>query len=143
MGLSAKNLIGAWSFVDWTITTHGRATKPFQPNPSGYIVYAENGIMSAVISAGARAVFSSDDIRKQPDSAKATAFDTYFHYAGRWHVNGDTVVHSVTMALNPNMIGTQQIRHVNLSGNTLILSADETLEAGKGTRRHELVWKRV
>jgi hypothetical protein len=143
MGISAASLVGAWSFVDWTITTNGRTTKPFQPSPSGYIVYAENGIMSAVISAGNRAPFPSDDIRKRPDTEKAAAFDSYFHYAGNWHVEGDTVIHTVTAALNPNMIGTQQIRDVKLSGDTLVLSANELLEGGKGTRRHELTWRRV
>ncbi|MBL8629932.1 MAG: lipocalin-like domain-containing protein, partial [Rhodospirillaceae bacterium] len=101
------------------------------------------GIMSAVISAGKRVRFPSDDIRKRPNAEKAAAFDSYFHYVGPWRVDGDTVVHTVTTALNPNMIGTEQVRHVQFKDGHLILSADETLEANKGTRRHELTWKRA
>ncbi|MBL8642461.1 MAG: lipocalin-like domain-containing protein [Rhodospirillaceae bacterium] len=147
MALTKAHLVGAWTFVDWSITTNpgttsARASRPFQPAPSGYIVYAADGIMSAVIQAGGRAKFPSADIRKRPDAEKANAFDGYFHYAGTWHVDGQNVVHTVTTALNPNMIGTQQVRHVHLNGDTLTLSAEEALEGGKGTRRHELIWQR-
>jgi len=95
-----------------------------------------------VIQAGGRAPFPSENIRKRPDHEKATAFDGYFHYAGTWHVAGQTVVHNVMMALNPNMIGTVQVRHVNLNGDSLTLSADEPLEGFAGVRRHVLNWQR-
>jgi hypothetical protein len=147
MALKASDLVGTWSFIDWVITTHApasapRESRPFQPKPSGYIIYSADAVMSAVIQGGARARFPSDDVRKQPDAARARAFDSYFHYAGTWHVDGETVVHTVTAALNPNMIGTKQVRHVAFEDDRLILSAEETLEAGKGSRRHVLTWRR-
>jgi hypothetical protein len=143
LSFSAKDLVGAWSFVDWAITgPDGAVSRPFQPTPSGYIIYSADGVMSAVIQAGGRARFPSDNIRKRPAEEKAAAFDSYFHYAGTWFVRGDDVVHNVTMAMNPNMIGTQQVRHVALSGDDLTLSATEPLENNAGARHHTLKWRR-
>lgn len=143
MTLSASDLVGGWTFVTWVITgPDGRESRPFQPNPTGYIVYTADGVMSAAIQADQRPRFNSADIRKQPADEKARAFDTYFHYAGTWYVRGQTVVHTVTSALNPNMIGTEQVRHVAFDGDLLTLSAEEPLEGGRGVRRHALTWRR-
>lgn len=143
VSLSAKDLIGAWTFADWTITSaYGDIRRPFLPGPSGYIIYSADGVMSAVIQAGQRPRFPSDDIRKRPAQEKAQAFDGYFHYAGTWTIRADTVVHHVTSALNPNMIGSEQVRKVTLTGDDLILSADEPLEGGRGMRHHALTWRR-
>ena len=141
MQLSREHLIGTWRFDEWTIERDGRVTRPMQPDPDGMIIYTPNGVMSAAMYAGGRASFPSADIKKQPDSAKAAAFDSYFHYAGTWRIVGETVVHQVTSALNPNMAGTEQVRHVDLDGDRLTLSVTETLEGG-GSRHHRLVWRR-
>lgn len=144
MSLSATDLIGCWTLIEWVITgPGGRETRPFQPTPSGYIIYSADGVMSATIHAGGRAPFPSADIRKQPASAKAQAFDTYFHYAGPWTITGDCVVHEVTSSLNPNMVGTRQVRQVALAGDELTLSADEPLEGNRGVRHHALRWRRT
>ncbi len=142
MTLKAEQLLGAWRFVAWTITRGDQVTRPFQPDPDGMIIYTPDGIMSAAIYAGGRKPFASADIRKQPDAAKAAAFDSYFHYAGTWHVEGATVVHRVTAALNPNLIGTEQVRNVDFHDDVLTLSVDEPLEGG-GSRLHRLSWRRV
>ena len=39
------------------------------------------------------------------------------------------------------MVGTEQVRHVDLDGDRLTLSVTETLEGG-GSRHHRLVWRR-
>ncbi|MDX2142077.1 MAG: lipocalin-like domain-containing protein [Rhodospirillaceae bacterium] len=143
MTLTSSDLIGAWTFVDWVITSpHGRVSRPFQPNPTGALIYSADGLMSAVIQAGHRPRFASDDVRKRPDAEKAGAFDGYFHYGGTWTVHGVQVVHRVAWALNPNMIGSEQVRDVKLEDGVLILSADESLDAGTGVRHHALTWRR-
>ena len=143
MTLKPQDLVGAWTFADWTIASDdGRISRPFQPNPSGVIVYSADGIMSATIQAGNRHRFSSDNIRKQPVAEKAAAFDGCFHYAGTWSIYGQSVIHAVSMAVNPNMVGTEQVRRVALDGDVLVLSAEELLEDGRGTRHHALTWRR-
>ncbi len=143
MALKPEDLIGAWTFVTWTITRDdGQVTHPFQPDPGGMILYTPDGAMSATIHAGNRPRFSSDDIRKQSDAAKAAAFDTYFHYSGTWEIRGDDVVHHLTAALNPNLIGTEQVRHTAFDGDLLTLSVAEPLGGGR-SRHHSLTWRKL
>ena len=144
MTLSAAELIGAWAFADWTVTYQdGRTTKPYQPDPGGLLIYDPTGVMSVVIHAGNRRPLSSRDLQKVPEAERAKAFDGYFHYSGTWSVRGNEVVHAVTSALNPNMIGTDQVRQAELKDGKLTLSLAETLDAGRGRRFHRLAWKRV
>ena len=143
MQLSREHLIGTWRFDEWTIERDGRVTRPMQPDPDGMIIYTPNGVMSAAMYAGGRANFPSADIKKQPDSAKAAAFDSYFHYAGTWRIVGETVVHQVTSALNPNMVGTEQVRHVDLDGDRLTLKTVDRVPGPDGDTFNRLVWKRA
>ena len=139
---SRADFIGAWSLADWRIEyADGTATQPFGANAQGYIIYAQNGIMTASIGKAGRPKFGVVNARNATIEQKAAAFDAYFHYAGPWHLDGDHVVHAVTMALNPDMAGTDQRRLAVFDGTGgLTLSA---LEATKdGSRRHILQWIR-
>jgi hypothetical protein len=55
-------------------------------------------------------------------------------------VDGD-VIHYVTQSLNPNFPGSEQLRHAELDGQTLVLSGKD--QAGSATRFHSLVWHRA
>ncbi len=50
------------------------------------------------------------------------------------------MIHLVTQSLNPNMAGTEQLRHAELDGQTLVLSGKD--QVGNTTRFHSLVWHR-
>jgi hypothetical protein len=53
------------------------------------------------------------------------------------------VVHSVTHALNPNFVGSQQVRNVAFSEDgRLTLSASDTVPGTSVARHHRLVWQR-
>ena len=66
---------------------------------------------------------------------KAAAFSSYFHYAGRYRVVDGDVIHYVTQSLNPNFPGSEQLRHAELDGQTLVLS-------GKDAQQNEQLVKR-
>ena len=55
-------------------------------------------------------------------------------------MEGD-VIHYVTQSLNPNFPGTEQLRHAELDGQTLVLSGKD--QVGEITRFHSLVWHRL
>ncbi len=63
-------------------------------------------------------------------------------YGGRWRIEGRRVLHEVSIALNPAMVGTVQVRDARLAGCTLELSALERTRDG-GTRLHRLLWTRA
>lgn len=138
------DLLGAWQLESWTIGYSDRDgfTSPYGDDPQGLLLYTADGWMSASICRKERKPLAEDvSIRKLPDAVKADAFSSYFHYAGRYQVVDGDVIHYVTQSLNPNFPGSQQLRHAELDGQTLVLSGKD--QSGEVTRFHSLVWHRL
>ncbi len=142
--ISKDDLIGTWQLESWTIGYSDRdeLSFPYGEEPQGLLLYSSDGWMSASIARPDRAPFPQDlGYRKLPDALKAAAFSSYFHYAGRYRVVDGDVVHYVTQSLNPGFPGSEQLRHAELDGQTLVLSGKD--QAGDVTRFHSLVWHRA
>ncbi len=141
--ISKEQLSGTWELESWTIGYSDRDdfTYPYGEDPQGLLLYTEDGWMSASICRADRAQLPADvSFRTLPEAARAAAFSSYFQYAGRYRVHDGDVIHAVAQSLNPNMAGTQQLRHAELDGQTLVLSGKD--EVGGTTRFHSLVWHR-
>ena len=142
--ISKDELVGTWQLESWTIgyTDRDEFTYPYGEEPQGLLVYSTDGWMSASINRPGRALLPEDvSYRKLPDAVKAEAFSSYFHYAGRYRVVDGDVIHYVTQSLNPNFPGSEQLRHAELDGQTLVLSGKD--QVGGATRFHSLVWHRA
>ncbi len=138
------DLHGTWQLESWAIGYSDREdyTYPYGEDPQGLLLYTRDGWMSASISRRERARLPEDvSIRKLPLQVRADAFSSYFHYAGRYQVVDGDVIHYVVQSLNPNFPGTEQLRHAELDGDTLVLSGKD--HVGDCTRFHSLVWHRV
>ena len=103
--------------------------------------------MSACIARAGRPRLSSDSVRSAPESERLAAFESYFQYAGPYEIRrqGATrqVVHSVQQSLNPNFVGTQQIRNMDFGADgSLTLSASDLMPGTTVVRHHRLVWTR-
>ena len=139
--ISKDDLQGTWQLESWTIGYSDREdyTYPFGENPEGLLLYTGDGWMSASICRSGRPRLPEDvNFRKLPADLRADAFSSYFHYAGRYRVVDGDVIHSVSQSLNPNFPGSEQLRHAELDGQTLVLSGKD--EMGGVTRFHSLVW---
>lgn len=149
-GSNNNPLLGTWHLVRWDITYgDGRApTLPFGAQATGMIVYTIDGNMSACIARSGRRPLSSDSVRSAPEAERLAAFESYFQYAGPYAVRGEPghqqVIHTVTHALNPNFVGTEQVRNMEFAedGQQLTLSASDTVPGTAITRHHRLVWNR-
>jgi len=142
--ITHDDIEGSWQLESWTIGYSDRDefSNPFGEEPSGLLMYTGDGWMSAAICASDRPLLPEDiPYMKLPDAVKATAFSSYFHYAGRFRIVDGDLVHYVTHSLNPNMIGTEQLRHAELDGHTLVLSGKDTV--GEIQRFHSLVWHKI
>ncbi|RLA48368.1 MAG: hypothetical protein DRR04_06180 [Gammaproteobacteria bacterium] len=142
--ISNEELNGTWQLESWTIGYSDRDdfTYPYGEDPQGLLLYTSDGWMSASICRKERALLPRDvNFRKLPDEARAAAFSSYFHYAGRFRVVGSDVIHYVSQSLNPNFPGTEQLRHAELDGQTLVLSGKDQVEGV--TRFHSLVWHKL
>ena len=143
------SLLGTWQLVRWEITYgDGRAPSlPFGAQATGLILYAADGWMNACIARGGRARLSGESVRSAPEGECLAAFESFFQYAGRYEVRTahgqQQVVHSVTHSLNPNFVGTQQVRNMTFAPDGgLTLSASDTVPGTELARHHKLIWSR-
>ena len=153
MNADSNPLLGSWQLVRWEIAySDGRpATLPYGADAEGLIVYTADGFMSACISRSARARLSSDSVRSAPEAERLAAFESHFQYAGPYTLQRDAsipgglqVAHQVRHALNPNFVGSVQVRNVGFDGEgRLILSASDTLPGTSIARHHRLIWMRA
>ena len=142
--ISKDDLLGTWQLESWIIGYSNREefSFPFGEDPQGLLMYTADGWMSASICRRERELLPENtSFRKLPDPVKAEAFASYFHYAGRYRVVEGDVIHYVTQSLNPNFPGTEQLRHAELDGQTLVLSGKD--QVGNITRFHSLVWHKI
>jgi Lipocalin-like domain len=139
----AAAVVGAWRLVRWEVRREdGAVTSPFGPGARGYLLYTEQGVMSATLSAADRPPFASDDPLAATDAEGARASRTYSAYCGHYEVRGDTVVHHVELCSYPNWVGTDLERRLELEGDRLILSTPPVVRGGiRQTSR--LVWERA
>jgi hypothetical protein len=149
LGNTENPLLGTWHLVKWDIAYgDGRPVSlPFGANPKGLICYTHDGTMSACIASANRPHLTSESVRSAPVAERLAAFETFFQYAGHYHLRMNDgqqqVVHSVTHALNPNFVGSQQVRNVAFSEDgRLTLSASDTVPGTSVARHHRLVWQR-
>ncbi|MFG6447543.1 lipocalin-like domain-containing protein [Roseateles sp. BYS180W] len=143
-------LLGSWTLLAWEIDYgDGRPpVHPFGEGATGLIVYSSDGYMSAAISRADRAPLEGASVRQAPVAQRLGAFESHFHYAGRYRLEGAgaslRVVHEVQQALNPNFVGSQQQRHVHISADgVLTLSASEAVPGQASPRQHRLRWRRA
>jgi hypothetical protein len=138
-----EQLQGAWHLVAWKVRwAEGEEfTFPFGEQARGMIMYSDNGFMSAVIHRGERTELPAGlGPRQMPAEVCAEAYQSYMHYAGPYRMQGDSVIHRVEHALNPNMVGSEQLRHIDIDGDCLTLRGEEAL--GERQRLHEVDWQR-
>ena len=142
-------LLGTWHLVCWDIRYgDGRPSSlPFGADATGLLTYTADGTMSACIARARRTRLSSDSVRSAPPAERLAAFESYFQYAGPYTVRGEPgrqqVVHRVTHALNPNFVGTEQVRDMTFGADgSLTLSASDTVPGTDIARHHRLVWRR-
>jgi hypothetical protein len=138
--IDPKRLVGAWQLVRWSIAYEdGHETEPLGPHAEGLLVYTPDGWMTATIMQQGRPRLSRGNPRAATPEERAAAFDTFFAYCSRWRLVDDTVEHRVTISHNPALVGTVQVRRVELQETQLTLSAEESV-AGE-VRVHRLQWR--
>ena len=147
--MNENALLGSWHLLRWEITYgDGRPeTLPYGDAATGLIVYAGDGWMNACIARGGRALLSSASVRTAPEGERLAAFESYFSYAGSYTLREregqSQVVHRVTHALNPNFVGSEQVRNVEFdAAGRLTLSASDRVPGTEVARHHRLHWER-
>lgn len=137
----SRPLLGSWRLVSYEhVLPSGEVLRPFGDSPCGSIFYQADGHMSAQLSIGSPARFSSDDPLQAGAEEIAEAWHSYFGYWGSFEVNAgkNVVVHRVEGCSFPNWIGTEQVRHFRFDGpNRLVLETESP--AG----RYTVIWQKI
>lgn len=141
--MAANPFAGAWRLVSYeSRKADGSVSYPFGEDPVGYILYTQDGYMSATIMRANRPNFSSEDSKEVTAGEKAAAFDTYISYAGRYEIMGENIIHHAEVSLIPGWTGSEQERFWHLEGDRLSLRTPPMLQGGK-LRTSYLVWERA
>ena len=143
--MAGSPLVGRWSLVSVeVIADTGEIRYPYGQTPVGYILYAADGFMSVAVMSGDRRSFVANGFAglDGTQQEKATAFDGYLSYSGRYEAGRDGVVHRIEVSLFPNWVGTAIERAVTLDGDRLTLTGSATQVKGKSPTVR-VTWKRA
>lgn len=141
---SSARLWGAWDLVEWVFVIDGHdSSYPMGSDAKGRILYQPTGYMSATLMAADRPWPAGRTFLGCTPAERSDAALNYVAYAGRFELQGDTIVHHVELSLYPEQVGTDLVRTVTWSGVHLILETpDEATRSGR-KRRQRLTWTRV
>jgi hypothetical protein len=142
-GQTNDRLVGTWRLVSASSTTLGgeRSETPYGLNPAGFLTYTEDGRVTALISYGGRKPISGRTGTFALEE-QAEAFKTFLAYAGRFTLNGDTVIHHIEISSIQNYVDKELVRSVKFEGERIILVTPPTLVNGK-VQTVELIWQRL
>lgn len=133
---SPAELVGVWRLEEYlNLDDDGRGYEgPLGPHPRGLLIYGADGYMSVSMMRS-----------PQPASGNHAATgsgEVFMGYAGRWRLSdGNRVVHEVEVSAHPVMVGTEQVREVELDGDRLSLYGNAVL-SDRPVRR-VLRWRRA
>lgn len=135
----AERLIGSWRLLSYTtFDGAGRQGKPYAA-AVGRLTYDDRGNMSGQIMRPDRG-----RVEVGPGNAQSVraAYIGYIAYFGSYEValDGESVIHRVEGALNPEWVGGTQRRTLRFDGDRLVLSA--LVRKNEDSVTHTLTWER-
>ena len=137
-----ERLLGTWKLISAVREEipSGAKVDLFGQNPIGYLNYAPDGRMLALIVRGERV---------RPASASATPaeaealFSSMLSYGGTYTIDGNEVTHHVDIAWNESWTGTHQTRFFRREGDRLTLDTPPSPDPVDGTMSvRRMVWER-
>ena len=118
-------LIGSYKLISY-VSYDANGAPTTLPYSVGQISYDAAGRMSAHLMRSGRPRLTTPGA---PEAERAAAFGTYIAYFGAYTIDADkhTVTHHVEGAMNPNMVGSNLVRHYEFSpdGKSLFLSVKD------------------
>ncbi|WP_166793627.1 lipocalin-like domain-containing protein [Frankia sp. B2] len=141
-------LVGAWKLVSFIVTDRNGIilSMPMGTQPSGLVIYAADGHMSAHLRDPQRHTSSasvSEFMNSSQVDAESIAMNhPYIGYCGTYCLEDDQVIHHVQVASVPEWIGGNQVRNFALRENVLTLCCPAKWD-GSGIRLPYLTWERI
>jgi hypothetical protein len=143
---SKEMLFGTWRLVsESNVTDKGIVKKEvFGRKPTGLLTYTPDGRMMVIAANDVRKPLTLADWFAGPVENRALAFSTFFAYAGRYTLSGNTVTHHIEVAWIQGWANTDQVRRIHLQGDQLVLRTTTPFQQdGAVYAYQELTWDRV
>ena len=139
VGEVPAGLAGVWrlkTFVSEDVQSGERKTV-LGRRPNGCLVLTPSGRLFAMLTARKRAAIVTD-------ADRIAAYHSIIAYSGTYHVEGTMFTTTVDVAWDEGWVGTNQVRHYRIEGNTLYIENPPAPSADHGgrTMRFLLSWKR-
>jgi hypothetical protein len=137
------SLPGAWTLDEWQTIVDGAAKGAPFDDATGFLLYRDDGWMSAILSAQGRAELEVPVLAMATDSELAAAARQYVSYAGTWSADRNEVRHHVRYSLFPNWIGQDLVRQVSWRDGKLVLTTPVQISASGKSVAEQIVWRRA
>jgi len=115
---STENIAGTWLLqARGTDDEHqSELFERYGKNSRGILTITPDGWLNAVVCRGDRAALPGNPAwhSDAPDADRLAAFDSYVSYAGRCRIENGQLITNVEFALNPNWVGGEQVRDIEL-----------------------------
>jgi len=137
-------LAGCWDLVEAAFTRpDGTTFEPWGPEPAGTFIVTLRGDFSAHVMRRSRERFASE-LQPAPDE-KQRAYDEYLGYFGeveKLDAQTGTLTLRVGGAINPNWVGGEQVRHVEVIDDDHIVLRTPPISIGGTELVGKLAWAR-
>jgi hypothetical protein len=134
-------LIGTWKLVSiYYKTPNNEKVDMYGKDPRGILTYDRAGYMNAQLSFSGRSYINKIKSKKKN---KTASFDTYMAYYGKYYEKEPgVVIHDIEGCMKPLWEGSQRVRYIKLTGDTLYITSPENEIEGVKTKI-EVFWERV
>ena len=120
-----RDVEGTWRLVAEELRTLDGSRSVYQrPPTAGLLTYTREGYVFWVRANLERASFASPDTTLATAAEWADAGSTFRCYAGRYRIDGTTMIHEVELSLFPNWSGRSLKRTFTLADGVLELSSE-------------------
>lgn len=141
--MKINKLVGTYDLVSWENRHEsGDITYPLGPDAKGVISYSPDGFMFVHIMANNRKKHSCGDLFGGEISEIKDSATTHISYCGSYEIEGDEVIHYVSISSFPNWVPSEQRRNWEFRDGQLLLSA-QGLQVGHEKVGAYLIWQRA
>ena len=138
------SFVGSWELQSFTeVWDDGSTVEPMGNAPTGFLVYSEDGIVSAQLSASRSNTEGNPATESTNRNVGLQISTPYIGYSGAFTVNVrlQEVVHHPSVAHDSSLIGKDLRRKFQFDADSLTLTASAP-DAGDHIVKAQLVWRR-
>lgn len=130
--------MGTWELISYyRLEEDGEKVFPLGTDPSGFLMYTEDGYMSAQLMKQNRPDYSLEGLHNGSQEEMAEAAHGYHAYSGKYEIDeaDGSVYHHNEVSLIPNRLGDIQDRQIQFEGDKISITSR--------TSSTHIIWKKA